>query len=320
MPGDKWFIKSIEQNLTADGYIIVIQTDVPSHLWMRWTVVLPHEHLIQRTKRGLAFLVDKYFCFDVYEDNEQEEAGDTLVHTFIKEPWPVCETRYFYFHGEISGVPSKSTTTIFKKHRTAPPFGPPQWIECPLTQKPVYHQAYDASWEAARTNLPHYSRWFEGEQARHWWSAPYHYIGRGGIVWDTSSIPSGSQIIQAYMRRYGYYIRETTNNIDFYYTWVDANAWGGGLDANDYPLWNSYTTVVAELLVRTTQTTRYWFDVPLTEAGLAAIVPAGLTKMVGKSRQDNINEDPNGYNMRYYRLGISADFPQILHVEYRPPL
>jgi len=113
-------MKSIEQTLTATGYKIVIQTDIDCHLWMRWTTIKPQEHFTPTIKRGMVFNLKKYFCFDAYTDNEQEEAGDTTEHTFIKEPWPSCQTRFFYFHGEISGVASKSTTPIFEKHRVAP--------------------------------------------------------------------------------------------------------------------------------------------------------------------------------------------------------
>lgn len=71
---------------------------------------------------------DKYFCFDVYEDNEQEEAGDTITHTFIKPDWPVCQTRFFYFHGRIDGEPSPSTTAIFKQHHAEPPVPPVEFM------------------------------------------------------------------------------------------------------------------------------------------------------------------------------------------------
>jgi len=115
-------MKAIEQYLYEEGYKIVIQTDVACHLWMRWTTIEPQEHFIPVFRRGVAFRADKYFCFDVYHDNEQEEAGDTLLHTFIKTPWVHCETRYFYFHGSVAGVPSKSTSPIFKKHRLVPQY------------------------------------------------------------------------------------------------------------------------------------------------------------------------------------------------------
>jgi len=178
---------TIEQNLTATGYIIVIHSDVPSHLWMRWTVTLPQEHLIQRTKRGLAFLVDKYFCFDVYHDNEQEEAGDTLVHTFIKEPWPVCETRYFYFHGEISGVPSKSTTTIFKKHRLAPP--------------PVYTIDREVLISSDDASAIFSTTWFSLTSVSVWtgaYNASYYSYG-SGMRFQDIAIPPGSTIDEAHL-------------------------------------------------------------------------------------------------------------------------
>lgn len=56
---------------------------------------------------------DVYFCFTAYKDLEQEEAGDTYIHTFTLTPWPAGDTRYFYFHGEMAGVPAPSTSPIF---------------------------------------------------------------------------------------------------------------------------------------------------------------------------------------------------------------
>lgn len=64
------------------------------------------------------------FCFTVYEDNEQEEAGDTLTHTFIKPAWSYCTTKYFYLWGKVSGVTCVSTSPPFHYHNTyeAPAF------------------------------------------------------------------------------------------------------------------------------------------------------------------------------------------------------
>lgn len=72
--------------------------------------------------RGLTILQIPYYCFTVYEDNEQYQSGDTYHHTFIKEPWATCETRYFYFLGTIGGVESPSTSPIYSKHRGEPPY------------------------------------------------------------------------------------------------------------------------------------------------------------------------------------------------------
>jgi len=117
MAPEHWALKDIIQELTIDGYRIIVETFQPCHLWFRWTTVEPQEHLIPRVVRGLPIVSDKRFCFVAFKDNEQEEEGDTLEHTFIKEPWPGCETRWFYFHGTIAGNSSPSTSAILKKHR-----------------------------------------------------------------------------------------------------------------------------------------------------------------------------------------------------------
>lgn len=111
---------SLSQERTATGEKLFVWTYQPCHLWMRWTLVPPRIHKVPVTLRGLTTMSDFYYCFDVYHDNEQEEEGDTFLHTFIKEPWPYCEKRYFYFHGQINGVNSPSTSPIFEKHPKEP--------------------------------------------------------------------------------------------------------------------------------------------------------------------------------------------------------
>ncbi|MBA7493218.1 hypothetical protein ES702_03784 [subsurface metagenome] len=120
VPDNMWAIEKIVQLKTATGYIIIVTTDRPCHLYMRWSTNPPQQHTIPVERRGIQMHVDKYFCFTAYKDNEQEEEHDTIIHTFIKEPWPVCETRWFYFHGTISNDPSPSTSPIFEKHFLGP--------------------------------------------------------------------------------------------------------------------------------------------------------------------------------------------------------
>lgn len=119
-----------EQARTEAGERITVWTDVPCHLWMRWSLLKPWVHRVGRIRRGLPTLGDYYFCFDVYQDNEQEGPGDAIVHTFLKEPWPYCEKRWFYFHGTIDGKPSPSTSPVFSKHPVAPPAPPPPVLKC----------------------------------------------------------------------------------------------------------------------------------------------------------------------------------------------
>lgn len=116
----RFAVKTIEQENTETGYIITVTTNHPCHLWMRWTNITPVKHHSLSPERGASFNISTRYCFVGYHNNEQEEAGDTYEHTFIKEPWPICETRWFYFIGQVSAGRSPSDTAVFIKHRTAP--------------------------------------------------------------------------------------------------------------------------------------------------------------------------------------------------------
>jgi len=109
-------VRDMTYRYHCDGFTITVITDVACHLFMRWSTVQPQIHTIPRYIRGTYLHGDRYFCFVTQSDNKQEEAGDTYIHTFIKRPWPVCETRFFYFWGEVGGQTSVSTTAIFSLH------------------------------------------------------------------------------------------------------------------------------------------------------------------------------------------------------------
>ena len=90
---------------------------------------------------------DLYLCFVAYEDNEQLEAGDTLIHTFVKPNWQYCTTRYFYFWGTINSVTARSTTGLFTKHKTEYPWQ--QIINEPwraFVKEPTWQKIIDEPW------------------------------------------------------------------------------------------------------------------------------------------------------------------------------
>lgn len=125
-PSLHWYIVTIEQTMTAHGYQIVVTTNQPAHLTLRWTSTVPQKHFLPIMRRGatVGTLIDQ--CFVAYTDVPQDEPGDTLVHTFFIEPWPVCEWRWFYFWGTVAGKASPSLSPIYEKHRVEPTYGPPQ--------------------------------------------------------------------------------------------------------------------------------------------------------------------------------------------------
>lgn len=116
--------RDVTWEIQPTGYLITVITDVACHLWMRYSLNPPQYHTVPVLRRGLFLHANRYICFTAYKDNEQEEAGDTLVHTFLKLNWPSCQTRYFYFYGSIAGEMCVSTSPVFELHFLAPPIPP----------------------------------------------------------------------------------------------------------------------------------------------------------------------------------------------------
>ncbi len=120
-----WALLDLQYEYLPDGFKLTAYTDVPCHLYCRMTTSPPLKHSLPSMRRGMRITGDIRFCFVVFEDNEQEEAGDTLTHTWLKDVWPICETRWFYFVGEQGGESSVSETAIFKFHFPVMPIPPP---------------------------------------------------------------------------------------------------------------------------------------------------------------------------------------------------
>lgn len=117
----RFAILTIDYTITATGYQIVVTTNHACHLWLRWTTFQPWRHIDTGWDRGAPVDKDLRICFVNFTDQEQEEAGDTYTHTFILEPWESCETRWFYFLGQVSASTSPSESAIFELHRVQPP-------------------------------------------------------------------------------------------------------------------------------------------------------------------------------------------------------
>lgn len=121
-PVDNVALFNVEQEITKTGVKLIVTTSVPSHLFMLWTTKEPEKHTRPTLRRGVLWKDAIRFCFVEWNQNEQLEPSDTLYHTFIKEPWPHCETRWFTFRAMVNGEWSPSVGPIFKKHREAPEY------------------------------------------------------------------------------------------------------------------------------------------------------------------------------------------------------
>lgn len=108
------------------GAQVILITDVASHCTIRWTETAPLTHKKTALIRGLPLKDDIRFCFVVYDDLEQDEPGDTLSHTFTFPDWVICQTRYFYFFGSVSGESCVSSSPFFHFHNKGLP--PPYFL------------------------------------------------------------------------------------------------------------------------------------------------------------------------------------------------
>lgn len=112
-------VRNITYTPTTLGYLITCYTNNPCHLWFRYTTIEPQKHIIPRIVRGgqVGTYIDQ--CFVAFTDVEQNEAGDTFTHTFTVDPWPYCQTRWFYLWGNVDGNLSPSASALFYYHSTA---------------------------------------------------------------------------------------------------------------------------------------------------------------------------------------------------------
>jgi len=113
----RWACTDLQYTQIHGQIDVVATSDVPCHLWLRYSKKKLLKHRISRIRRGLVTMGDTYLCFSVYNDIEQRELGDTLTHTFelrfFDEVTFKRQTIYFYLWGEIGAILSPSQSAVF---------------------------------------------------------------------------------------------------------------------------------------------------------------------------------------------------------------
>lgn len=291
-----WTSRLIEYEEIIDGYIVHITTDIPCHLYMRWSNVKPQKHIVPRYRRGIWMHDDVYLCFVAYHDNEQQEAGDTLTHTFLKPNWKYCETRYFHFWATVVTEPQPSTTALFEKHSTAPSL---ITLDALGISGYLYYTAntYQAARDfptgmlQANSNLGTAGQALEGGDE--------FTIYRAGLYFDTSELPDTCEILEATLLFDVVFggVFSAINDDDQVLTVVsgaDLDPTGlkaadyGSLKAKIYPLgeiskwpWVGSFPGIAE--------------VPLNAAGITQINRAGITRFALRGSHDINNIPDQGF-------------------------
>jgi len=305
---DHFAVISIGYVVSGTGLKVIVITDVPCHLYMRWTLQEPLVHLDPYIRRGIAVGTTPRFCFTVYEDNEQLEPGDTYIHTFDKPDWPVCQTRWFYFWGTVSGIISPSESHIEEFHRKEAV----DWYTFYSLPQDNYVYFNNTIYNTVRVATDGYigviTTSIIAGQAR---EAGHQYIYRGGLYFDTSTLPPFSLIDQAELHLYGNPNSALHDEQDLVVVPGDALADTGMVPA-DYGQLLFYTKEFGKFSV-TAGGMEWDIDgynvIPLNTDGVAQINPYGITKYALRGSHD-INNIPdtgfierNRFGMNSYELG-----------------
>lgn len=270
-----------------DGFIITTVTDVPCHLFMRWSLNQPQLHSMPVLRRGLRMHADIYFCFTAPHDNEQEEAGDTLTHTFIKHNWPYCQHRWFYFWGTIAGIVSKSTSAYLHLHfnlesktftgtlsnRTIRS----NWGTWPLARNGSLLQIYpfhDAPNYLLRSGYGHRVSW---------------YVFRSFLFFNTSLLPLGAQIRGAQLTIW--VVGASAQDPRYPYLIIEPGHQSEPVIPNNWYNQNPETTICGKVKFSDLISGQY-NPVNFTEAGFPTINPTGITKLCLIGGNDFVNVRP----------------------------
>lgn len=100
------------QMVQSDGYLLEFTTNTPCHLWMKYKSTRPGKKLVQAWRRGRPMHCTPSFDFSAAKEMEQQEAGDTLKHSFMLRPYLRPDHYYFYLYGYVAGRKAASTSCI----------------------------------------------------------------------------------------------------------------------------------------------------------------------------------------------------------------
>lgn len=316
-PPPRWALLSITYFITATGYRIVVFTDTPAHLFMRWTNKEIQVHQDPFFRRGTVVSTRPRYCVVAYEDNEQDEVGDTYTHTFIKEPWLTCETRWFYFWGTVSGAFSPSESPLFSRHRYTFTSIDGDVADAGMH---AFGDTYPLAWNALSANYVTSSASVINIGQMKVWSAVYHKwdwsVWRGNAIFNTTPL-LGSSLISAYVKLYGNSIDGTPISLVFQSgmpTYPHIPVLASDFNKAHY---SGYYGRVNDVDFNPIG----YNNISLTSEGLAIINKSGYTTLTLRSQQDVSGIYPSGAgDIRDYYSLRTADNPAYLRpkliVEY----
>ncbi|MBA7585924.1 hypothetical protein ES708_27917 [subsurface metagenome] len=281
---------------TATSVIITCTTNNPCHLTCYYTDKQPLRHATSRVVRGLSLPWGAYWCFVAWNSVEQQEAGDTLTHTFEVPDWSYCQTKWFTFRGTVAGEVSPSVSALLKHHHPGVP------VVKAFTARTSdgdirtiaifrsYLPAHDGTTAQVIDNL---SYWDVGQE----YTAFIYIIYRVGLFFDTSEIPDDAEIIEATL---SYRVKNKYGPPDDIVI-VSADDLSEPLQIHHYYDLLDDTESLGSAPAAPTLFPQH---IPLNQLGLAKINKQGITKLALRSAKDIAAIAPTGWE---HQMADSAE-------------
>ena len=289
--------------------VITCRTNNPCHLTLYYTEKEPVRHATSLVKRGLAVPWGAYFCFVAWDSVEQQEAGDTYIHTFEVPDWSYCQTKWFTFRGTVAEVLSPSVTALLKHHHPGIPV-----VKAFIARTsdgdirtPTHIYDYLLAHDGTRARvIDTATTWSVGQQL----TADMYLIYRVGLFFDTSEILATAEIGSATLTysvkdKYGpaydivivsgLDLSEPLQDYHYHDLLDDIESLGSALAANAWRLQH----------------------IPLNELGLAQINKEGITKLALRSSKDISVIAPTGWEHQRAHSAETTLKPY-LTVSYQP--
>lgn len=298
-----WAPLALSQAPIEDEYWLQVTTDIPCHLFMRWTLTEPLTHPTELIRRGISLPYATRWCFVNMHENEQLEPGDTLVHTFRKSNWPVCQTRWFYFVGTIAGDDSPSSSCIFHVHHEPPPATTEMKILAEYASRTLLstHGAWATCWNGANLEI-----YFSRQAPNFFLHADSYYtvsywIRRGHLSFYIPQLPPGATLLSAKLG-----IHVLTHSATAVPLYINEGIQSEPVGTTDWLPQNAYDTIFGEVSIPALVDNQY-NEIPLNAAGLSWI-----TKAMTRSHQyESYDSDQNVHGLFYapyrYAQGFTPD-------------
>jgi len=110
----RFLILEYAHGWNGDTLDIKTITDVPCHLYLRYTSKPLRVHMTERPDRGTLAMKTPTYCFVQWTEIEQDQPGDTYHHIFHLPTFGVDQQRWYYIRGNIGAEESDSVSCAFE--------------------------------------------------------------------------------------------------------------------------------------------------------------------------------------------------------------